>query len=48
VHHATWFIGAVENFRFYDLKVYAFADPKAAVAQVKAEGLIKPTGRMYY
>jgi ketosteroid isomerase-like protein len=48
VHHVTWFIGAVENFRFYDLKVYAFADPEAAVAQVKAEGLIKPTGRMYH
>src|SRR5216684_2450198 len=25
----------------------AFADPEAAVAQVKAEGLIKPTGRLY-
>jgi uncharacterized protein len=48
VRHVTWFIGAVENFRFYGLKVYAFADPEAAVAQVKAEGLIKPTGRMYH
>jgi uncharacterized protein len=47
VGHITWFIGAVENFRFFDLNVYAFADPERAVAQVKAEGLIKPTGRIY-
>ena len=38
---------SVENFRFFDLKVQAFADPDGAVAEVKAEGLIKPTGRMY-
>jgi hypothetical protein len=37
----------VENFRFFDLKVYAFVDPEGAVAEVKAEGLIKPTGRIY-
>jgi ketosteroid isomerase-like protein len=43
----TWFLGAVENFRFFELKVYPFADPEAAVAEVKAEGLIKPTGRIY-
>ena len=47
VRHVTWFLEEVENFRFYDLKVYAFSDPQAAVAEVKAEGLIKPTGRMY-
>ena len=47
VHHVTWFVGAVENFRFFDIKVYAFADPEAAVAEFKAEGRIKPTGRMY-
>ena len=47
VGHVIWFVGAVENFRFYDLKVHAFTDPQAAVAEVKAEGLIKPTGRMY-
>jgi hypothetical protein len=35
VRHATWFVGAVENFRFFDLKVYPFADPEAAVAEVK-------------
>ena len=45
--HVTWFLGAVEDFRFFDLQVYAFADPDAAVAEVKAEGLIKPTGRRY-
>lgn len=48
VRHVTWFLGAVENFRFFDLKVYPFADPEAAVAEVKAEGLIKPTGRIYH
>ena len=47
VGHVTWFLGAVENFRFFDLKVYAFADPEAAVAEVKAEALIKSTGRTY-
>ena len=47
VRHATWFAGAVENFRFFDLKVYALADPELAVAEVKGEGLIKSTGRMY-
>jgi hypothetical protein len=47
LRHATWFVGAVENFRFFDLKVYPFADPEAAVAEVKAEGLIKSTGRIY-
>ena len=47
VRHATWFVGAVENFRFLDLKVYPFADPEAAVAEVKEEGLIKSTRRIY-
>jgi ketosteroid isomerase-like protein len=45
--HVTWFLEAVENFCFYDLKVHAFSDPEAAVAEVKAEGLIKATGRIY-
>src|SRR6185436_5389530 len=48
VRHVTWFLGAVEQFRFFDLKVYAFADPEGAVAEVKAEALIKPTGRIYH
>ena len=47
VRHATWFVGAVENFRFFDIRVYAFADPEMAVAEFKAKGLIKPTGRIY-
>jgi ketosteroid isomerase-like protein len=47
VGHATWFLGAVENFRFFDIRVYPFADPEMAVAEFKAEGLIKPTGRIY-
>ena len=47
VRHVTWFLGAVEDFRFSDLRVHAFADGDGAVAEVKAEGLIKPTGRIY-
>jgi ketosteroid isomerase-like protein len=47
VRHVTWFLGAVENFRFFDLMVHAFADPEAAVAEVRAEARIKPTGRLY-
>src|SRR5688572_5051586 len=47
VKFAAWFVGAVEGFRFFDLKVQAMADPHAAVAEVKAEGVIKATGRVY-
>ena len=47
VRHVKWFLGAVENFRFFDIRVYAFVDPQAAVAEFKAEGLIKPTRRIY-
>ena len=47
VRHVTWFLGAVEQFRFFDLRVYACADPEVAVAEVKAEARIKPTGRRY-
>jgi uncharacterized protein len=47
MRHVNWFQGAVENFHFFDIRVYAFADPEAAVAEFKAEGLIKPTGRIY-
>ncbi len=47
IRHVTWFLSAVENFRFIDPKVYPFADPQAAVAQVRAEGIIKTTGRIY-
>ena len=43
----TWFLGAVDDFRFFDLQVYACADPDVAVAEVKAEARIKPTGRLY-
>jgi len=47
VRHANWFVGTVERFRFFDLKVHAFADPEGAVAEVKGEGIIKTTGRVY-
>src|SRR5437870_4404378 len=48
MRHVNWFRAAVENFRFFEIRVYAFADPEAAVAEFKAEGLIKPTGRIYH
>jgi ketosteroid isomerase-like protein len=44
---AAWFVGAVEGFRFFDVRVRAFADPEAAVAEVKGQGRIKATGRLY-
>jgi ketosteroid isomerase-like protein len=47
VAHIGWFLGAVEDFRFFDLDVHVMADPDAAVAEVRAEGLIKPTRRVY-
>ena len=47
LRHVGWFLGAVQDFRFVDPKVYPFADPDGAVAQVRAEGLIRPTGRVY-
>jgi ketosteroid isomerase-like protein len=45
--HVAWFVGAVEDFRFFDRRIHAFADPEGAVAEVKAEGRIKSTGRTY-
>jgi ketosteroid isomerase-like protein len=47
MRHVTWFLGAVENFRFVDPRIYTLADPEAAVAEVKAEALIKATQRIY-
>jgi uncharacterized protein len=47
MRHVNWFRGAVENFHFFDIRVSAFGDPEAAVAEFKAEGLIKPTRRIY-
>src|SRR4051794_599280 len=47
LNHVTWFLRSVENFRYFDLEVYALSDPEGAVGEVKAECLIKPTGRIY-
>src|SRR5437867_13372335 len=47
VQFAAWFVGAVENFHFFDVRVQACADPDAAVAEVRGEGQIKATGLMY-
>ena len=47
VRHVTWSLGAVIQFRFFDLQVYALADPDTAVAEVQAEARIKTTGRPY-
>lgn len=45
--HIAWFLSAVENFRFYDLRILPGSDPNSAVAEVKAEGVIRSTGRVY-
>ena len=45
--HVGWFVGAVENFRFYDLRTHPSANPLEVSAEVKAEGVSKPTGRIY-
>ena len=37
IRHVTWFLSAVENFRFIEPRISAFADPLAAVVQVKAK-----------
>ena len=47
MRHVTWFLTAVENFRFLDLRIYPMADPEAAAAEIRAEALIKTTGRPY-
>ena len=47
MRHVTWFLGAVENFRFLDLRLYPMAEPEAAAAEIRAEALIKETGRTY-
>ncbi len=47
MRHVAWFLGAVENFRFFDARYYAFTDPQGAAVEVRPEGLIKSTGRIY-
>ena len=47
MRHVTWFLAAVENFRFLDLRIHPMADPEAAAAEIRAEALIKATGRTY-
>ncbi len=37
VAHATWFVGAVEHFRFFDLRVYALAIRKAQSPKSKGK-----------
>lgn len=41
--HVVWFVGTVENFRFFDLHIHPGSTPMEA----SAEGLIKPTRRIY-
>jgi ketosteroid isomerase-like protein len=47
MRHVTWFLSAVENFRFLDLRIHPMADPEAAAAEIRADALIKATGRPY-
>lgn len=45
--HVGWFLSTVENFRFHDLRILPGSEPDWAVAQVKAEGVIRSTRRIY-
>ena len=45
--HAAWFAGAVEGFRFSDLRLYPLADADGLFAEVRGEGTIRATGRLY-
>lgn len=45
--HAAWFRDAVSGFRFYDARISPMADENAAVVQVRGEGTIRETGRVY-
>lgn len=47
LEHVSWFLGAVEDFRFSDLRIYPSEDAGVAIAEVKAEGRIRETGRLY-
>lgn len=47
MRHVSWFRGAVDSFRFFNLTIHPFDDPTGAVAEVEAEGVIKSTGRVY-
>src|SRR5436190_14088613 len=43
MRHVTWFRGAVDRFRFFNLAIHPFEDPTGAVGEVEAEGIIKST-----
>jgi uncharacterized protein len=47
LRHVTWFRGAVDRIRFFNLRIHPFEDPTGAVGEVEAEGVIKSTGRVY-
>src|SRR5438067_10164623 len=47
MRHVTWFRGAVDRFRFFNLAIHPFEDPTGAVGEVETEGIIKSTGGVY-
>lgn len=47
MRHVSWFLSAVENFRFSELRLHPMAEPDSAAAEIHAEALIKETGRTY-
>jgi ketosteroid isomerase-like protein len=47
LRHAAWFRDAVKDLRFFDVRLQAMEDPKAALAEIRAEAVIKSTGRLY-
>ena len=45
--HVGWFRDAVRDFHFRDVRIIEGANPEIAVAEMRAEGIIKATGRTY-
>ncbi|SPA33646.1 nuclear transport factor 2 family protein [Cupriavidus taiwanensis] len=47
LRHASWFAGAVKDFRFSEAIVTATDNPEHAIARVRGEGVIAANGRVY-
>ena len=45
--HGRWFVGSVETFRFFDVRLHPYVDADATVAEVNAENVIKAMGQSY-
>ena len=47
VRHVTWFVGAVEDFRFYDLTVHAFTRSGSGGRRSQGRGAYQTYGTIY-